>query len=426
MDLLSVEQSALRIALFSGNYNCVTDGPALALNRLVSYLLEGGSQVRVFAPTIPHPAFSPTGELISVPSIPLPGRPEYRLAFGLPSQQRRQLAAFRPQIFHLSAPDWLGWAALRQARRLGCPVVASYHTRFDRYLRYYGAAALEPLATRLLMSFYNRCDLVLAPCESMAEELQRQGMQTPIAIWGRGVDTEHFSPRHRNPAWRRAHGIGETDLVVLFVGRLVREKGLDRFTRVIRGARERTQKKLAVVIVGDGPARDWFSEHMPEARFSGHLSGKALAAAYANADIFFNPSDTETFGNVTLEAMASGLACLCVDAPGSRSLISHEATGLLAPANPEEHLINSLVALVENEGMRSRLAAAARQAALCRRWEVVLQSVVDHYHRLLMERYRIARPATVIPLVPARRALLSGPSGQTAAVGGAGPKEGFQ
>ena len=203
--------SDLRIALFSGNYNYVRDGANQALNRLVGYLLRQGAQVRVYAPTIDKPAFAPTGELISAPSFAFPGRPEYRFSTGLPGRLRRDIDRFAPNLCHVAAPDLLGHRAISLARRRRLPVVASVHTRFETYPRYYGLAFLEPLIEAMLRRFYRRCDAIVAPSDSMAQLLREQRMSYDVGIWSRGIDRAIFSPQARDLGWRRGLGIDDDE-----------------------------------------------------------------------------------------------------------------------------------------------------------------------------------------------------------------------
>ena len=161
----------LRIALFSGNYNYVRDGANQALNRLVGYLLRQGVKVRVYSPTVEHPAFPATGDLVDVPAIPIPSRAEYRLPIALPARVRRDLAEFNPNIVHVSSPDFVAHRAVTWARRRHIAAVASVHTRFESYLAYYHLQLLEPLVRAILRRFYHRVEIVMAPAESTAATL---------------------------------------------------------------------------------------------------------------------------------------------------------------------------------------------------------------------------------------------------------------
>ena len=319
----------LRIALFSGNYNYVRDGANQALNRLVGFLLRQGAHVRVYSPTTDTPAFPPTGDLVSVPSIPIPGRSEYQLAYRLSAQVRRDLEAFAPNLVHVAAPDIVAHRAVTWARKRGIPVVSSVHTRFDTYLQYYGLQWLEPVVRAITRRYYRRCDAIVVPAESTAAILRAQRMNRDISIWARGVDRNQFNPERRSAEFRRSHGIGDAEMVVSFLGRLVLEKGLDVFADAIDAARAKGVS-LRVLAIGDGPARGYFEERLPDAIFTGQLTGADLATALASSDVFFNPSITETFGNVTLEAMACALPVVAAAASGARSLVQDGVTGRLS------------------------------------------------------------------------------------------------
>jgi glycosyltransferase involved in cell wall biosynthesis len=246
----------LRIALVSGNYNYVRDGANQALNRLVGYLLRQGVHVRTYSPTVPEPAFPPTGDLVSVPSIAAPGRAEYRVALGLPRAVRKDLEAFAPNIVHIASPDFSSHRAVTWARRRNIPAIASVHTRFETYLAYYHLEMFEPAVRAALRRLYRRCDALLVPAESTAAVLRAQRMNRNIAIWSRGVDRTQFNPKRRDLEWRRSLGIADNELTLAFLGRIVMEKGLDVFAAVHD---ELTRRGIPhrVLVIGEGPARSW-------------------------------------------------------------------------------------------------------------------------------------------------------------------------
>lgn len=374
-----VTGEGLRIALFSGNYNCVRDGANRALNRLVAHLLHRGAAVRVYSPTSDSPAFAPAGDLVSVPSIGIPGRSEYRLATGLPARIRADLDAFAPTHVHLSCPDILGGRAQAWAKARGIPAVASLHTRFETYPAYYGLHFLVPPIRARQRYFYSRCDRVLAPNPAMAEHLQSYGVPPErVRLWGRGVDHRLFDPALASEAWRRGQGYGRDEPVVLFFGRLVLEKGLDVFAATIELLRARGHA-LRPLIVGEGPARAWLEARLPGAVYTGHLDGEALGRAVASADILINPSVTEAFGNVNLEAMAAGLAIVSADVGSASALIEEGRTGLLvAPADPNAYA-GAAEALIADPQRRRRLGRAARQASLAYDWPHILDAVIEAY-----------------------------------------------
>lgn len=374
-----MQASDVRVALFSGNYNYVRDGANQALNLLVGHLLAAGAAVRVYSPTVARPAFAPTGDLVPVPAVPMiGGRGEYKLARGLPADPRRDLDAFAPNLIHVSAPDLLGHAALSYARRRGLPAIASLHTRFETYPRYYGVGFLEPVIARLLTRFYNRADRVLVPAPSMAALIRDWGVKTPIGIWSRGMNRDRFTPARRDPAWRRTLGIGDADMAVGFLGRLVKEKGLDVFARVI-GELKRRAVAHKVLVIGEGPARDWFAEQVPEAIFAGFQSGNDLGRAVASMDVFFNPSVTETFGNVTLEAMAAGVPVVAARATGAIDLVDEGVTGFLVPPRDVGAYADAIGRIVADPALRRTMGEAGTAKAAGYSWDSANQAVLDAY-----------------------------------------------
>ncbi len=380
----------LRIALFSGNYNYVRDGANQALNRLVGFLLRQGAQVRTYSPTVKHPAFPPTGELVSVPSIPVPGRPEYRLGIGLPGRVRRDLADFDPNVLHCAVPDIVGHRALTWARKRNIPVVSSVHTRFDTYLQYYGLQFLEPTTRAIMRRYYRGCDAIVVPAKSTAAIFRAQRMNKFISIWSRGVDREQFNPGRRSLEWRHAHGISDNDMVVVFLGRLVLEKGLDVFSDAIDAARA-LGVPLKVLAIGDGPARGYFEERLPDAIFTGQLTGAELGTALASADVFLNPSITETFGNVTLEAMASGLPVAAAAASGATSLVQDGVTGLLAEGADIDGFADALAAYQRNPELRARHGQTGLAFAKTMDWDEINAALMHVYERVIERRLRINR-----------------------------------
>src|SRR5689334_21460047 len=338
-----VKPTDLRVALFSGNYNYVRDGANQALNRLVEYLLRQGVKVRVYSPTVAEPAFEPTGDLVSIPSVPIPGRAEYRLPMAVPARVRRDLEAFNPNIVHVSSPDIVGHRAVSWARRHKIAAVASVHTRFDTYLAYYHLQALEPLARNIMRRFYHRCEVVLAPAESTAAILRAQRMNRDIMIWSRGIDRAQFNPERRDMKWRRSFGIAEDEMVIAFLGRVVMEKGLDVFADAIH-AFATFGLNHRVLVIGEGPARPWFEQQLPDATFIGQQTGNDLARALASTDVLLNPSVTEAFGNVTLEAMGCALPVVAAEATGATNLVRDGDTGMLVEASDIEGYADALEA----------------------------------------------------------------------------------
>jgi glycosyltransferase involved in cell wall biosynthesis len=385
-----VQPSDLRIALFSGNYNYVRDGANQALNRLVAYLLRQGAKVRVYSPTTGTPAFEPAGDLVSLPSISIPGRAEYRLSTGLPSSVRADLAEFRPNIVHISSPDIAAHRAVTWARHRKIPVVASVHTRFETYLTYYNLEFFEPLVRAIMRRIYRRCDALLVPAQSTAAVLRAQRMNKLIYMWTRGVDRQQFNPERRDMEWRRSLGIADHELAVMFLGRLVLEKGLDVFAETVDLLVQRNVPHRPLVI-GDGPARGWFEQHMPTGIFVGQQVGADLARAVASSDVFLNPSVTEAFGNVTLEAMACGLPVVAAAATGATNLVRDGETGVLVEPGDVEGFAEALETYARNPDLRRKHGEAGLDYARTQDWDEINGAVLKTYLRVIERRERIAR-----------------------------------
>jgi len=377
----------LRVALFSGNYNYVRDGANQALNRLVEYLLRQGARVRVYAPIVEPAAFPPTGDLVGIPAVPIPTRSEYRFPLGLSRTNREDLARFAPDVLHLSSPDMTAHAALKWGEERDLPVLASVHTRFETYPRYYGLAFAEPWLVGIMQRFYNRCDALVAPSESMADVLRAQGMGEDIGIWSRGVDRTVFDPDRRDLAWRRSLGIADDEVAIGFLGRLVMEKGLDVFGDTVAALRARNVPHT-VLVVGEGPARGWFAERVPEAVFTGIQTGAELGRAVASMDVLLNPSITETFGNVTLEAMASGVPVIAARATGSTSLVVEGETGRLVAPGDVEAFADAIAGYVADPAKRRAHGEAAEVRSRAYSWDAINRTVADKYASLVEARRR--------------------------------------
>lgn len=369
----------LRVVLTTGNYNYIKDGVSLTLNRLVEWLERHGVKVLIIAPVAEEPAMEHHGKLLSVPSFAIPTRKEYRIGYGLTEQLRQEIFDFKPDLFHIAIPDITGHSALKLAEQMNVPAVSSFHSRFDDYLQYYKLGFLESWCRKRLRAFYARCEHLYVPSASMIDELAARGIAGNMRLWTRGVDHLRFNPAKRSLEWRRAHGIADEELLIAYAGRLVAEKNMALMARVFSDLRSRDIAHRTILL-GDGPEAGWMRKALPETVFAGFLHGDELATGYASSDVFFFPSTSETFGNVTLEAMASGLPSVTADATGSRSLVREGETGFLVPVEREDQMADRLVQLLEDKDMRQKFGARARELAKSEHeWESIFAGLLSDY-----------------------------------------------
>jgi glycosyltransferase involved in cell wall biosynthesis len=246
-------------------------------------------------------------------------------------------------------------------------------------------AFLEPICVALLRRFYRRCSALVAPSESMAQVLREQRMNYDVSIWSRGVDREIFDPARRDLAWRRSLGIGDDEVAIGFLGRLVMEKGLDVFSDSLDELRRRGIAHK-VLVIGEGPARGWLEARLPGAVFAGFQGGADLGRAVAGMDVLFNPSVTETFGNVTLEAMACGIPVVAAEATGSESLVDDQVSGRLVRPGAIHHFAEALRCYIEEPATRTKHGIAGELRSREFSWDRINQAVADTYLRLLRQK----------------------------------------
>lgn len=371
-------RALMRIALATGNYHHVPDGVALTLNRLVGYLLDQGHEVLVFAPEVPDPPINHVGRLVGVPSFPMPGRNEYRITWGMGPKGYEALREFKPDLIHLATPDMAAIQLIFWAKTRNIPVVASYHTHFTSYMGYYRLEWTVPLIWALFRWFYGTAKAVYVPSQSMADVLAGYGIDKNIHIWGRGVETDLYTPEKRNMAWRRVLGVADTDVLVTFVSRLVWEKDLESviqtFTRLHAEC-----PRVKTMIIGDGPAMHDLKSALPDTLFAGFLGGEDLAQGYASSDVFMFPSTTETFGNVTLEALACGLPAVVANASGNRSLVTNNRNGFLIPPYDVDEYVRMIKLLVNDDAKRADMSRQAREFAMGCTWESINGGLLANY-----------------------------------------------
>lgn len=362
----------MRLAVVTETFLPKMDGIVRTLLQLLDYLAQYGHEALVIAPG-EGPRTVAGFPIVRVPGVRFPLYPEIRLAPVAPSLRRR-LEAFRPDVVHLAGPCVLGVAGLRAARRLRLPVAGHFQTDLARYARHFGFGALSPLMWRYLVAVHNRCDRNYAPTPSIQRELRHHGMRR-VRTSGRGVDSELFHPSRRN-----GHC---SDM--LYVGRVSSEKQVDWLADL---AEALPDKRLHVV--GDGPRRLPLQRQLAgrNVTFSGELRGTPLAEAYASAKLFVFPSQTETFGQVVQEAMASGLPVIGMRAGGVADLVRPGQTGLLCEPGDRASFVAATRRLLTDSQSRGRMAANARRYAEQQSWQAVFDGLLEDYRQLVDNKRR--------------------------------------
>lgn len=376
----------MRVLIVVGNYANVVDGVALTYGQVVRHRRAAGDELLVLGPGARR-ALTVGPEFVGLPSVPIPVQPEYRFALGIPPVIRRKLERFEPDIVHVASPDLAGWAALEFAAAHAVPAVGAYHSEIARYLRFLPVPApvgvgLERAVWAWVRRFYARCRQVYVPSPSIAAALRRRGLDVELRPWTRGVDTERFDPRKRDLRWRARLGLDDELPLLLFVARLRREKGLDVLAQVL-GRLAHSGPPHRSAIAGDGPERARLARRLPGVHMLGALDRDELATTYASADVFVYPSTTETFGNVTLEAMASGLPTVCADATGSDALVIPGETGELVAADDVDAFVRVLAALLRDPVRRRAMATAARARAEAHSWRRAIDQLVGHWREVV-------------------------------------------
>ncbi|MEN0106647.1 MAG: glycosyltransferase family 1 protein [Pseudomonas sp.] len=369
-----MSQSPLHIALISETFPPEINGVANTLGRLCAGLRERGHHLQLVRPRQRvDDGQKSTDDLLLTRGWPLPGYPG--LQWGQASMHKllRRWKRQRPDVLYIATEGPLGLSALRAARRLRIPVISGFHTNFQQYSSHYGLGLLTRLLTNYLRWFHNRSQLTLVPSASQSLELQRRSFER-VHLLARGVDSQLFHPAKRSSALRTEWDLAEDEVAVLHVGRIAVEKNLSLLVRSFRALQQRhPEQRMRLILVGDGPQRAALQKELPDAVFCGMQRDQALAAHYASADLFLFPSLSETFGNVLLEALASGLAVVAFDQAAAGQHIRHGHNGALAMPGDEAAFIDSASWLLEDPETLRRVRLNARQHASRQGWAAIVQ-----------------------------------------------------
>jgi glycosyltransferase involved in cell wall biosynthesis len=372
----------MKVAFFIDTLPPHHDGVVKTICQLIETLEKKNIDFRLFSSFKPGPQFGWTCRVQKVFSLPFVLYTDYRMGFPYLQGVFKTLDAFKPDLIHSVGPTFLSLYGSSYALRRKVKSVASYHTNFISYLPYYKfPRPAKPLAIYLQRRFYNRFDRVLVPSASAREDLSKTGIRN-ISIWPRGVNLEKFSPVHRSRDVRLSCR-AESKPLLLYVGRLVKEKNLNHLVYALKMLRSKGHV-FQMVFVGGGPMKKDLQSRIPDAHFTGFLTGRPLSEWYASADLFVFPSITETFGNVVLEAMASGIPALVSNQGGVKELVQEGVTGFVAEPNSPKDLAKKIEIALTNRDILSRMGREARKRAEERSWQKANLALLRCYEQVLI------------------------------------------
>lgn len=385
MTTRSAAQPHLHLGVVTETYPPEINGVAMTVGRLVDEMTRRGHRIQLVRPRqgegdasdVLDENYEPPLTTTLVSGVSMPWYRELRLGLPAGIRLRHLWRRERPDVLYVATEGLLGWSAIREAERHNIPVISGFHTNFHSYSQHYQIGFLQRPIYDYLRRLHNRTACTLVPTEIQRKSLLADDFHN-VEVLGRGVDSRLFSPARRNDDLRRSWGLGRQDMAVIYVGRLAAEKNLPLAVHAFRAMRERNPR-LRLIVVGDGPFYQELYSNERDVIFCGVQTGVALAEHYASADIFLFPSETETFGNVTLEAMASGLAVVAFDYAAAHLHIEAGQEGLLVPLGEHDAFITTAAVLAAQSERVEQLSIAARRKAQRLDW----QGVVDRFEWLL-------------------------------------------
>ena len=366
VDELQARQRTMRIAVVTETYPPEINGVSMTIARFVDGLRLLGHDLQLVRPRQTS-ADQADGEDVLMRGLPIPRYPHLKM--GLPAKNTlvKLWSVRRPDVVHIVTEGPLGWSALQAATKLKLPVTSDFRTNFHAYSGHYGIGWLQKPIFAYLRKFHNRTCCTMVPTVALQRELQEMGFHN-LRVVARGVDTELFDPAKRSDELRRRWGAAPDTPVVIYVGRLASEKNLSVLIRTFDAMR-RANPACKLVLVGDGPQRRELEERIPGAVFTGLKRDQELAAHYASGDIFLFPSVTETFGNVTTEAMASGLSVVAYRYAAAAQLITDGVSGRTVTMHDADAFANAAVDLLRDWPANKPLGVAARSVAETLGWD---------------------------------------------------------
>jgi len=374
----------VKVAIVTETYPPEVNGVASTIARFIKGLTELGHDITLIRPRQgfkDKPKNESLFKEILTLGMPIPGYSSLRMGLPQKNMLLKQWSHDRPSLVHIVTEGPLGWSALEAAKKLNIPICSDFRTNFDAYSTHYGMSFLKSPIQRYLRYFHNKSNFTMVPTQELKNQLLSYGFER-LKVLARGVDTELFNPSKRCQELRNHWGVRDHEKVVLCVGRLASEKNLHVTVETFK-AMLQVNPNLKMVWVGDGPEKGALKLSCPNSIFSGVQRGESLASHYASGDIFLFSSLSETFGNVTIEAMASGLAVLAYDYAAARQFIDHGSNGFLANLNEANSFITTGLALVKDNVNLEKLRAHARQTTLEISWDQVTKKLENNYYDLI-------------------------------------------
>ncbi|MEH7108082.1 glycosyltransferase family 4 protein [Bacillus sp. JJ1764] len=373
----------MRIAIFTDTFYPDINGVARTLKRYASFLDQQHIPYRIFAP---NPATLPSDSkhTLYFNSFPFFLYPECRLALPKPAMVKTEIQKFAPDLIHVATPFNIGLSGLYFSKKFKIPLVGSYHTDFDYYLQFYRLSFLSTSLWTYMNWFYRSCKKLFVPSQETLNQLKDRGY-TNLEIWPRGVDSDTFHPFYEKSDVRKQLGISKKFLLT-YVGRLAPEKDVKTLLSAAKALPSEINDHVQWLVIGDGPERKELEKAAPaNMKFTGYIAGEELAKIYSSSDLFVFPSPTETFGNVVLEALASGTPAICANSGGVKNIINPGVTGeLCTPGDPAE-FANAIQKLLLNESLREQMGLAGRRYALAQNWETIFKHLLQHYSTVIEE-----------------------------------------
>jgi glycosyltransferase involved in cell wall biosynthesis len=371
----------MRIALFTDTFVPEVNGVARTLKRFTDFLEKKQIEYKVFAPETPENDLF-AAHIHRFTSFRFFLYPECRIALPNIIQIKEELQKFKPHLIHVATPFNIGLCGLHFAKKLQIPIVGSYHTDFDQYLRYYDLQFLSKLLWRYMHWFHRPLQKIFVPSQTTLEQLKRRGF-TNLHIWPRGVDCSLFHPHYNKQEIREKYQIHEKYLFV-YVGRIAAEKDVHLLPQIANQLPESVKNDIHWLIVGDGPLKEKLQQAAPNnMTFVGYLHGEELAKTYTAADLFVFPSATETFGNVVLEALASGTPVIGADSGGVKNIVEHGKFGYLCEPGNVESFVHAILQCLSSNTKIKQMGLDGRAYALTQNWDSIFEELLSQYEEVI-------------------------------------------